>query len=242
MNRPRNPYVFEWYLAIVLILLFIGFSSWQTAGRLDRDEVQAYIAKLDAQLPSEMDGRAEFLARLAAWGEADDGRAVQMLTLVRFRDTLRPVAGGPSSGSAAQLNAEFEREVRPGFIRRGIFASLAGEPTMPRDAKPNASNLMGFGPGVDDWDRAMVIRYPGRRAYFDTITDPAYLAALPGAVAALDVVVLPLRAGVTPDLRWFVGAGFVFVFVFACWRRAAQRAADHRRALERALAEATSAG
>ena len=37
--------------------------------------------------------KREVMARLRAWGEADDGAPIYMLNLMRFHETLQPLPG-----------------------------------------------------------------------------------------------------------------------------------------------------
>ena len=53
------------------------------------------------------------------------------------------------------------------------------------------SDLIVHTPELDNWDRVLVVRYPGRRTFFDLVTNPEYLAVMPYQLAALEVVLTP---------------------------------------------------
>ena len=90
------------------------------------------------------------------------------------------------------------------------------------------SNLDGFGPAIDDWNRILVVRYPSRRAFFELLTDPQWLKVAPYKIAALEIVLVPTWGQVVvPDLRWVVGGACLIVFLGAGWLRAAR----HRNSL-----------
>ena len=63
-----SKYRFELVLAGVLLLLFLGVSSWQSASTLSQSDVDAYIGTLDEGLPAAMPNREEFLSRLRGMG------------------------------------------------------------------------------------------------------------------------------------------------------------------------------
>ena len=47
---------------------------------------------------------------------------------------------------------------------------------------------MVFEPELDNWNRALVTRYPGRREFFELMTDPEYIKVSPYKLASLKVV------------------------------------------------------
>ena len=71
----RNHW-FEIVLAAVLAAVYLGLSYWQSGSKLTQSEVDGYMKALERQLPKELQDRAEFLARLRAWAETDDGKPV----------------------------------------------------------------------------------------------------------------------------------------------------------------------
>ena len=72
---------FEWLLGAVLAALFIAFWIWQTPGKLQKlssADVDTYVHRLKGKLPGKPEEQAPFLARMRAFGLADDGRPVYM--------------------------------------------------------------------------------------------------------------------------------------------------------------------
>jgi hypothetical protein len=217
---------FEIALAAVLVALFAAFWWWQTpgnSGKLTVDEVDAYIRRIEPNLPMEPGEKAEVLARFRAWGEADDGQPVYMLNLMRYFDTLKRVPGTEAfKGTPAQANAYYESVALRLVARLGTYPVVGGEAAgVPDGAGVLHSNLLAFDREVDDWSRVLVMRYPNRRAFFNLISDPGYLDVMPYKLAALKVALIPVRAElVVPDLRWVLGMILLAAFLAIGWLRA----------------------
>src|SRR5207237_1090430 len=78
---------FEWLLGAFLAALFVTFWIWQTPGnlrKLSSVEVDAYLHRMEGKLPGEPAEQAVFLARMRAFGLADDGRPVYVLNPMRY--------------------------------------------------------------------------------------------------------------------------------------------------------------
>jgi hypothetical protein len=219
----RNHW-FEIVLAAVLAAVYLGFSSWQSGSPLTPSEVDGYLKVLDRQLPKDLQDRAEFLARLRAWGENDDGQPVLMLNLMRFHKTLQPFPGAPEQGTPQEANAIYEQAVTPMLLQRGGYPLLGGDTTRIRGRDSPESNLLVYDPALDHWDRVLVVRYPCRRAFLDLVSSPDYLKMMPYKLAALQVALVPVSGTlVVPDLRWVVGGSCVAVILLAGWVRAVRR-------------------
>ena len=125
-----------------------------------------------------MEPTSEQLAALAAAG---DGPVV-MLNLVRFRDVA---TGGDGTGRDAYLR--YSRGFVPLLKLVGGTILWAGDVTG-----------VAIGDGTDDawdyaWDYAVLVRYPHRRAFVDTLTSPAYGAINADRLAGLAKhVILPV--------------------------------------------------
>jgi hypothetical protein len=217
----------EIVLAAACTALFAAVAVWQTPGtraKLTTAEIDGYVARLEASVPMEAGEKAEFLAHLRAWGQADDGQPVYMLNLMRFHDRLQPVPGHPElAGTPEEANTRYEDAVIPMLLRLGAYPSLMSEPQGVRTGAASSTNLIGYEPDIDDWSRVLVVRYPSRRAFVDLISDPAYLQVMPNKIASMKLVLVPLYSeGVIPDLRWFVGGILLAVFLLVGWVRAAR--------------------
>jgi hypothetical protein len=214
-------------LGAVLTALFVAFWIWQTPGNLKKlssPEVDAYLHKLEGKLPGDPAEQAVFLARMRAFGLADDGRPVYMLNLMRYYPELKRGPGMEGAhGTPAEANAIYEQAVMPILLRLGAYPLFGGEAMEIRTDGEAHSNLDGFDPAIDDWSRILVVRYPSRRAFFELLTDPQWLKFAPYKIAALKIALVPASGQVViPDLRWVVGGACLIVFLGACWLRAAR--------------------
>lgn len=194
-------------LALVLVIVVGGFCYWQAPGsKLSTTELNSYLARMDADLPMAAAKKAEFLARLRSWGEADDGQPVHMLNLIRFHEQMLPVPGHPEfSGTAEEANAHYEQVVVPMLVARGVYPVFASVAQGVETESGMASNLLGFDTELDGWDRILLVRYPSRRAFLDLASDQTYLTVVPYKLAAIDLGFVPLdKHYMVPDLRWIV--------------------------------------
>lgn len=189
MKRHR----FELILAVILLTVYIGFVSLQSANRLTKPEVDDAIATLEKNVPVEKEEFTEFLIRLRAWCESDDGQPVLMMNLMRFYDQIKPVKGGPTGGTPREANAYYEREVAPLMLKVGAYPLVISDPSGVLKSQ-KASNLLVHEPALDNWDRLVIARYPGRRSFLNLITDPEFQKLAPYKLAALKVVLMPVDA------------------------------------------------
>jgi len=215
------------FLGAVLVALFVAFWIWQTPGNLQKlrsAEVDAYLHKLEGKLPGNPSEQAVFLARMRAFGLADDGRPVYMLNAMRYYPELKRGPGMEGvRGTPAEANATYEKAVMPILFRLGAYPLFGGETMEIRADGEAHSNLDGFDPAIDDWNRILVVRYPSRRAFFELLTDPQWLKFAPYKIAALEIALVPASGQlVIPDLRWVVGGACLIVFLGAGWVRAAR--------------------
>ncbi len=217
-------------LGLLLAATFAMAWHWLVPGERDRmtaQQVGVYIERIAAGLPLDPRDKEETLARLRAWGEADDGQPVHMLNLMRYHDALRSQAGLDGKRlTPRESNAHYESRALPLLLRQGGYAQFAGEATGVRDGNGRRhSNLMAFGREVDDWDRALVIRYPSRRAFFELLGSPDYAPLLPYKLGALDIVLVPLvPEQPLPDFLWPFGLALLALFCAVGWFRSARRA------------------
>ena len=219
---------FGLFLGAVVTALFVAFWIWQTPGNLKKlssPEVDAYLHKLEGKLPGDPAEQAVFLARMRAFGLADDGRPVYMLNLMRYYPELKRGPGMEGvRGTPAEANATYEKAVMPILFRLGAYPQFGGETIEIRTDGEAHSNLDGFDPAIDGWSRILVVRYPSRRAFFELLSDPQWLKFAPYKIAALEIALVPASGQVViPDLRWVVGGACLIVFLGAGWLRAAHR-------------------
>lgn len=106
--------------------------------------------------------------------EDDDGPLV-MINLLRYREhaAYPPDFGAePCSGREAYQ--------RYGEVARQRVASVGGRPLWMGSVR-----LTVIAPEAEEWDDAVLVEYPSRKAFFEMITQPEYQAAVPHRTAAL---------------------------------------------------------
>jgi uncharacterized protein (DUF1330 family) len=213
MNRFR----FEVRLAAVLLGLFLVVFLWQTPSLWQRGlspaEIDGYAAEIDERFVLRADEKADFIARLRVWAAADDGASVMMLNLMRFHDTLRALPEGAAfSGTPVEANAIYEEVVAPLALKRGEYPLITG--------RVQGANLVGGTPGLDPWDRVVVMRAPSRRAFLEFMADPAYGRVAAYKSAAAHVMLVPVTPDlVLPDVRFIAGSALLTLYFFICWIR-----------------------
>ncbi len=221
---PINRYLPEALLGLASAGAVLGVSAFQSTRKLSPADVDHHIGILERDLPPELENREELIARLRAWAENDDGRPVYMLNLMRFFDRLRSFPGAPATGTPQEANAHYEAAVTPLLIKRGGYPILTGSATKIKGGQDRESNLMVYRPDLDNWDRVLVVRYPGRRTFLELLTNPEYLKVMPYKLSSLEVVLTPVSGElVIPDARWIAGAAGLVNLLLVSWIRAARR-------------------
>ncbi len=219
-------YRLELGLAIVMMVVFALVCHWQAPGRkLSKADIDAYIRRMDAGVDLPGNEKAEILDHLRSWGEADDGKPVYMLNLMRYYDTARSMPGRPDiAGNPRDLNAHYEAVAIPKLLKLGAYAMFAGEPEGVRSGAQPSTNVLGFDSALENWGRVLVVRYPDRRSFFELLSDPDYLKVLPYKLAALKVMLMPMHDElVVPDLRWQIAALLLAVLALVAIVRANRR-------------------
>jgi hypothetical protein len=203
-------------------MLVLGVGAvwlWQSPGavrgKLTPAEIDRYMATVSRiSFPPEL--RAPILARMRTWAEADDGRPVYMLNLMRYHPELRRFEGTPSfAGTPQQANEFYEERTLPLALGVGAIPIFAGPVT--------GENVIGFEHAGVRWNRVLVMRYPSRRAFLDLLSDPAYAPLAPYKLMSLDVDLAPMGAELTvPDVRYVAVAAGLVLFLAAGWWRASR--------------------
>jgi hypothetical protein len=221
MHMISRRYRFELWLGLALAGACAAVWLWQfpgaLRGRLTHADVGRYIAAIDAQVPMDADEKAASLARLRAWAEADDGRPVYMLNLMRYYPQLHPIRGAPPfAGTPAEANRRYERATMPLLLKVGGVPQFSGV--------PQGRNVLDSPAAVDDWTRVLLVRYPSRRAFLELVSDPAYAPAAPLKLMASQVFLVPLSPEVlVPELRWLVAGVLLVAYLAIGWHRAVTR-------------------
>ena len=217
----RNKFEFEIGLGIVFVVLYALFSYWYGGcggGKLAQEEVEAYLSKLEKEADLPKEAKEDVVERLRIWGMTDDGGPVYMLNLMRTREKPYLFPGAPTDfrGTAEEANRSYDDHAMPLLLKRGGIPTVWG--------KAQGKNVIGGGPGLDDWSRLGFIRYPTRRTFFDLITDPEYMKIGHLKWMGMEFVLVPATAEMAvPDLRLVVGGALLIIFLGCGWLRSALR-------------------
>jgi hypothetical protein len=218
MKSLRSQFVLGAVLLALVAAVWMQQSPGWWRGPLSRAEADDYLARIERQVPLPADEKAETLKRLRAFAEADDGKPVYMVNVMRLYDKVRVQPGQTAfDGTPAQANAYYEDKVTPLALKGGVYPVYAGN--------VHEQNLFGYAAGQDRWSRMLVVRYPSRRAFLAMIADPAYGPIAPYKLMSLELLLTPTDAEmVLPDLRLVSTLLSALVFAIVGWRRAARRA------------------
>jgi len=214
MKQYRFPIVF----GTILAKLFTAFCVWHSPRRrkLTGEEINHYMAIIEKLPARGAEGIQAFTSRIRPWAEADDGKPVFMLNLIRFYPQLRTFAGAPEfKGTPEEANAYYEKSITSLWLSHAAYPIFAGA--------SQAKNLINIHP-EKDWGRVVVCRYPSRRTFLKLLCDPAYTPMEPYKFIALEIDLVPVSGEmVIPDLRVIVGASLLALFLAVNWFRAARR-------------------
>lgn len=160
-----------WGSALALYALFrLWYDNWR--GPLTRDEIAAYLQKLDGR----SDTTPEAVEAVRRFIEADDGRDFLMFNIVKA--TLTPVAD-PQTGEmvpGVNLLKRYARQFTPVLIANG------GHPAMIRRKIGGYMDSWATEPDPG-WTIIGLMRYRSRRDMMNLIIDPRFEAAHPDKLA-----------------------------------------------------------
>ena len=211
-------------LAAVFLLVFSLFWLWQNPGlvrgRLSQAEIDRAMAYIEKNIALPPDEKAPSLERFRKWAEADDGRPVYMLNLMRYYDTVRPLPGSPAfKGTPHEANALYESKAMPLLLASGNYPVFGSE--------TQGQNVLTDKTIGDGLGRILVVRYASRRDFITLITNPAYAPIEPYKLMALQVALTPTSGDfVIPDARLALGALLLIAFLAIGWVRSARRRAS----------------
>lgn len=212
---------FQTRLGLVFAAILAAFWVWQNPGvtgsRLGHDEIERYLAVIDRAAPMAPAEKAEAITRIRAWAQADDGKPVYMLNLMRFFPKVKSVPGGPDAGmTPMQSNQRYEDAVLPMLLTKGGTAVIT--------STSQGANVLPYAGQEDNWSRMLVIRYPNRRAFLELLSDPAYHKEMPYKLAALEIILSPFsKEMVLPDPSLALATILLIAFLTIGWWRAARR-------------------
>jgi hypothetical protein len=207
-------------LAIGAALLgaFAGIWRWHNpkAKKLTPQEIDYYL-DIIAKLPLPDHHVDDILPRIRAWAEADDGKPVYMLNMIRFFPELRRWEGAPEfDGTPEEANAYYEKSLTKLWLKHASYPMVGG--------KVEGQNLIATQPDQPDWSTAEMVRYPSRRRFLKLLSDPSYGPLEPYKFMALEIDLVPVSGDkVIPDFRWLAGGSLLAFFLGLGWARSSWR-------------------
>lgn len=212
-----DAFIPEFVMVAISVVIFICVYHWQSAKKLTHSDVDKFITTLEKHIPKNWPDKEEFISRLRQWGYEDDGKPLYMLNLMRFFDNLAPGYDLNPNLSPQTANKQYEDAVMPMLFKVGGTPYFSGQ----AQGIGNNSNLIVYDQEHDNWDRILVIKYPGRRAFMELVCNPDYLEYAPLKLAALKVVLTPMRSEImVPNPTWIsLGALTIVVLAFSLVRQ-----------------------
>jgi hypothetical protein len=224
-----KTYRVEIILGTVFLIVFLAYCYFVSPGpKLTSEEVAAFVARIDHGLKMPEPMRSEFLARVKAWGEDDDGGPVYLANIFHANDAaemqkamwpgldIKPAADGEKTHEI-YLDA-----VKPLILPKGVWPAFGTRAQ--GMGTPDKTNIAGFYPGFDAWTEININRYPSRRTVLELFSHPTYLKVMPYKLVGLKLITVPVSARfVLPDLRLALGTVLLIVFFAVGWIRSARR-------------------
>lgn len=223
-----KKYRVELIMGVVFLAALVAFCIFVSTPKLTSAEVDEYVKQIDKNLNMPEPMRSEFLSRVRAWGEADDGDAVYLANIFHFNDAAEmenamwPGIGITPAADGSATHDVYLEAVTPLILPEGVWPAIG---TITQEmGGPNKSNLAGFSPESDAWSEININRYPGRRTILKLFSDPTYLEVMPYKLVGLKLLTVPTNARfVLPDLRLALGTGLLVIFLSVGWIRSALR-------------------
>lgn len=221
-------YRVEIILGLVFVVILLAYGQFVSGGpKLTQDEVAGFVSKIDKGLKMPEPMRSEFLARVKAWGEADDGQPVYLANIFHANDAaemhkaiwpgldIKPAADGEKTHEI-YLNA-----VKPLILPKGVWPAIG---TRAQGVGGGKTNVAGFYPGFDEWTEININRYPSRRTILELFSDPIYLEVMPYKLVGLRLLTVPTDLRFQfPDLRLALGTVLLIVWMAVGWVRSTRR-------------------
>jgi hypothetical protein len=169
------------------------------------------------------------LARVRAWGEADDGDAVYLANIFHFNSpqemqkAMWPGLNITPKATGSETHDVYLNVVKGLILPAGVWPAIGTQ--VQGLGTPDKTNIAGFFPGMDEWSEININRYPARRTILKLFSNPEYLKVMPYKLVGLKLLTIPttLRFQL-PDLRLAMGSLFLMIFLAVGWIRAERRA------------------
>lgn len=219
-------YRVEAILASVFLVLFSALClKLAPEAPLSAAEISVYVDRLNKGLRMPEPDRSEFIKRLRAWGEDDDGKPIYLMNLIRYKE--KPTAWPGESIKVESVRAAHDvylKVVIPMVLERGTYPVFGSDMQGMNTGRPERSNLAGFNAVLDGWSEININRYRSRRALLDLLSDPRYLDVMPYKFAAMELVSAPVSPRLMlPDPRLLCGTLFLIIFLLTAWIRSIRR-------------------
>jgi hypothetical protein len=198
-----------------LLAGFAAFWRWHSprAKPLTKDEIDRYL-EIISKISMPGDENEKFIAKVRPWAEADDGKPVYMLNMIRFYPELRRWPGAPEfAGTPEESNAHYEKSLTSLWLRNASYPMLGGA--------AQGDNLIKTVPDQAPWSQAKMVRYPSRRTFLRLLSDPSYAPLEPYKFMSMEIDLVAVSGDVQiPDPRWVVGGGLLALYLTLGWKRA----------------------
>ncbi len=194
---------------------FGAFRRWHSprVKPLTKDEIERYL-RIISKLPLPEGHVEPIVESLRTWAEADDGKPVLMLNMIRFYPENRAWPGAPEfQGTPEEANAYYEKSITPLWLKNASYPIAGGD--------VQGQNLIKTLPDQDPWSAAKMVRYPSRRMFLQLLADPSYGPYEPYKFMSMEIDLVPVKATVIPDPRWLVGGTLLALYLAVGWKRAA---------------------
>jgi hypothetical protein len=177
----------------------IAWFFYAPATPLSDQEIDAYMVKVQTLLEqsfvmpegSGLDPRGleGALADLRAFAKRDDGKAVYMVNLMKWREG--ELSFPPGADLANSISTAEEADIA--YNQRLFWTLLANNSHTAylASVEPNAFNYgTAAGGEADGWGEIGIFRYNSRRDFFDMVTSDAYLSAMYLKVVSMGAIAI----------------------------------------------------
>ena len=185
MNMPRNKLHLSVAGTLLALWAAIAWFFYAPATPLSEQEIDAYMAKVQTLLEKSfvmpegvgLDSRGleGALADLRSFAERDNGKAIYMVNLMKWRQG--ELSFPPGGDLAGEIESAEEADI---IYNERLFWTLLennSHTAYLASAEPNAFNY-GTSADANGWGEIGIFRYNSRRDFFNMVTSDAYLNAL----------------------------------------------------------------